>query len=170
MNKLIVVFSLFVFLNSCGAQNQYRKCLKVNIDVIGKINPSFVNEKEGEFYSVKISLVNKTDSTLRFWVMSCSWQDNWVFNSNDIIFYRDNCLKNIMKVKELAPNGILTYTGVLAVRTNQISKRLKNLRLGFIFVRENEFSYLSKMDYHKILLEQKDENRDVFWSEKPIFF
>ncbi len=123
MNKLMLGFSLFILLNSCGIQNQNRKYLKVNIDVIGKISPSFINEKEGEFYSVKISLVNKTDSTLHFWVMSCSWQDNWVLNSNDIMFYRSNCLKNIRTIKKLAPNETLIYSGVLEARNNTTLKK-----------------------------------------------
>jgi len=75
MNKLCIVLILFILFSSCYGPKLNEKKIKVQIHFISKINSDKIDAKEGIFYSIKIDLINNGDSTDRFWIMSCSWEE-----------------------------------------------------------------------------------------------
>lgn len=165
MNKIFIVLSVLILLSSC-VSNPKKKSLQVEVSLVNKISPFLVNEKTGEFYSIKLNIINNTDSTVRFWMLSCWWEDNCIFNSKNIVFHYPTCLKNSLDIKEIASGKSIIYNGIIKV-INIKSLNNKGFKLGFILVNENE--YQIDMDFDKILLDKKNKNKDILWCDNPIF-
>jgi len=166
MNKMILTLSILILLASGCVSNPKNNNLHVKVEIANKISPSEINEKEGEYYSININIINNTDSTVRFWALSCWWQDNFVFNANNVGLYYPKCSKNSETIKEVASGKSLTYTGILHIHNKKINIE-KGFKLGLIFVRENEYKLY--MDFDKILLDKKNRNKDIIWCDNPIF-
>ena len=166
MNKLFLGLSILILLNSCKTLNSKEQRLRIKIDQIEKIPSSVLNLKSGDFYSVKINLINNTDSTIRFWMMSTSWWDNWIFNSDGICFYWLTCNHNFPSIKELLPHKNLTLNSIIEVCDTSNNKIKQGLKLGFILINKNEYSF--EKDYFEILLDKKNKHKDIIWCDEPI--
>lgn len=135
--------------------------------MIDKINPSELKETiDGQFYSVKIDLINNTDTFLSFWTMNCSWQNNWIFESNDFMFYVD-CNKNYPIVEHIKPYQKITYVGIIEFIDSISSFNKVDLKLGFILIRENEV--LSGSDFFDVVRFKNRARKDIIWSNTITF-
>ena len=166
MNKILLTLSVLILLSGCVSGSK-KKSLQVKVGLVTKIFPSTINEKVGEFYSIKLNIINNTDSTVRFWRLSCWWEDNWVFTSKNIVFHYPKCYKNSLDIEEILSGKSLTYSGILQVINNKNLNIEKGFKLGLILVKDNE--YRMDMDFDKILLDKKNRNKDIIWCDNPIF-
>lgn len=166
MRKIIFTLSLIVMICSCNDNRINQKILQVKVIVADKVTFHDYYRRNQECYPIKISLINNTDSTLHFWTMSCSWDKNFVLNSDAIRIILPGCDKNIVDIEKLATGDTLTYDGCLEVYKIPNLEKTINLRIGFVFVSEN-ISY-SYSNFSKILLEKKNHKKDIIWCETPI--
>jgi hypothetical protein len=95
--------------------------------------------------------------------MTCSWRDNFFFNSNSLHFYLPRSNHNFPTIKELLPGNTLCLNGIVEIYDTLTIN--KNVRLGFILVNKNEYS--PDMDYEQIISDKKNK-KDFIWCDKPI--
>ena len=58
-------------------------------------------------FDVEISIKNNSDSTISIWLMSCSWDENFLINNSYIFFKLWDCNKNIPTIHEIKAHDSL---------------------------------------------------------------
>jgi len=137
--------------------------MKVQINIKSKLNAKKIKEQKDTYYSINIDLVNNTDSIARFWIMSCSWQDNWIFNRNTVFFYIQGCDKNYPTIKQIEPGQKLTYNGIIQCKNNAKLNKETDIRLGFVLIKEHDVLKIS--DFKDVLINKIKKQKDIIWSE-----
>jgi hypothetical protein len=161
MIKIFILISATLLFTQCGIHKTKETTLKVHVNIVGILKPDSIKGQAGKiFYNIHIDMLNNTNSIVRFWSMSCAWQDNWIFNSNLFRLYLRGCDSNVPEIREITPGQKITFNGIILVldtiNTNEINK------LGFILMREKEVKDPS--DFNKILFDKIDRHKDVIWS------
>jgi hypothetical protein len=163
MNKLCIAFSLFVMLISCNTSKLKENSMKVKVNILGELNNDRFENRKGTFYSLKVDIINNNDSIARFWIMSCSWEDNWISNNSLLQLYNLGCDKNILKLVQLNPRQSITFKGIIWVKESvEITKR-NDLRLGFILVKEQDAP--NNLTFLEIVDNKAKESKNIIWSE-----
>lgn len=166
MKKIILAFSLILFFSSFNNVHNIQKNLQVKVIIGNKFYYQSHFVKKCELYPIKITLINNTDSILRFWVMSCSWERSFVFNTNAIGFFNLGCDKDVADHKILAARKSLTYNGYLQISNRSSLKKTNNLKLGFIIIRECD--PFKEINLIKILQAKNKSKKGINWCETPI--
>ena len=163
MNRIVFLIVLFLVISCSSAPKKDRKKIDIQINIGNKITSKEFEKLEGFFYCISIDLINHTDSTLYFWSMSCSWEENWVFNNNVIKLYGHDCDNNSPCIKMLKPGKSFNFKGI--VHTFEDLKYIENngIRLGFVFINKNEIHNVS--NFRKLLDYKYKERKDIIWSE-----
>jgi len=65
------------------------------LDYVPESNDSLKEKK----FDIEISLNNNSDSAISIWLMSCSWEENFLINNVYIYFKGWRCSKNIPTVE-----------------------------------------------------------------------
>lgn len=115
----------------------------------------------GSFYSAEIDIVNNTDSVLSFWIMSCSWQESFIFSDN-LYLYLEGCDVNIPQLIEIKEGQKVSFMGIVHVPGSIKDLKRSNIKLGFILIKKEEVKDFP--DFRKILF-YKLEKEDIVWSE-----
>ena len=136
--------------------------LKVQVKVTNKLNLKDFPGYNGVFYSIDIDLINNTDSTIHFWIMSCGWMVNMRFNTVKVYLKRGDCDKNSSEVKQIEPGQIITYNGILCIRNTSVIKNHKDVKLGFVLIKEEE--NLGGGDFDRLLHDKIKRKKDIIWS------
>lgn len=165
MNKIILVLYILVLLNSCYTQGTHKQSILVNAKITGKITVPNIRDPSSVFYSIKINVINNTDSIIRFRLMSCSWDYNMVFNADAVLFWH-TCDKNIPQLLQLKPDEKISFNGKIKGLNLLTVKEQKNLRIGFILIKEKEVA--SGINLVELIWEKRKEKKDIIWSETPI--
>ena len=153
------MLTIIVLLNSCTSGKS--KNIIANVTVIERLNPKSLQVKKGIFYSIKIDLINNTDTVLKFWTMTCSWQINWIFENRQFRFFV-NCPKNYEIIKQIEPHEKIVYNGIIELVDTTYVVSDKRFKVGFVLVKDNEadrIGFISTLD-NKIKI-----NKDIIWSE-----
>ena len=158
---LLVIFVLALF--GCNTHKIKKNGLEVQVKVLNQLDISNYRGAEGVLYSVKIDLINNTDSVVRFWTMLCSWEDNWLFNFDSIWLYYPGCDKNFPVVKQIEPCQKLTYNSIIEILSDINNLKGKYIKLGFILIKEKEMS--DDIDFRPLLHKKRKEKKDIIWSE-----
>ena len=166
MKKIICTFCLIVLVCSCTKNKVRQKDLQIKVEVSEKMNLQLSSTFDIDCYPVKISLINNTDTTLRYCIMTCSWEDNFVLTSDSVNLFALGCDHNFPTVKEILPGDTIVYKNeYLRVFRWSGKQKTANVKLGFIFIRNNE----SKVNtFDSILSEKRKIKTDVIWSDDPI--
>ena len=166
MKKIICTFCLIILVCSCTKNKVRQKDLQIKVEVSEKMNLQLSSTFDIDCYPVKISLINNTDTTLRYCIMTCSWEDNFVLTSDSVNLFALGCDHNFPTVKEILPGDTIVYKNeYLRVFRWSGKQKTANVKLGFIFIRNNE----SKVNtFDSILSEKRKIKTDVIWSDDPI--
>ncbi len=162
MNKLLITLGLFVLFYQCTSHKPKETNMKVQVKISNKLDDEFRNKKT-TFYSVNIDLINDTDSTVSFWLMSCSWQDNWIINSDSVRFYYQGCDSNFPELKQILSGQKLTFIGILQVLSPLKTGIEKDFKIGFVEIKQHE--YLVNSDFRNVLLAKIKDKKDIIWSK-----
>jgi mitochondrial fission protein ELM1 len=166
MKKIICTFCLIILVCSCTKNKVRQKDLQIKVEVSEKIDLQLRSYVFKDCYPVKISLINNTDTTIRYWIMRCSWEENFVLTSDSVNLFGLGCDGNFPTVKEILPVDTIVYKNeYLRVFHWSIKQKTANVKLGFILIRENE-STVNTFD--SILSEKRKIKTDVIWSDDPI--
>lgn len=155
MNNIVkIIFSFFLLGLSFSSCSQK---LTLEVTALGKIRSSDLYLKERKIYLTKIELINITNESIRFWMRSCSWEDNFIFSVDSCKFIIE-CAKNIPYIRKINPKSRLVSYGVIESNSSQ----MRDLKIGFVLVGPREVKEASH--YSKVLENKKDIKKDIFWS------
>lgn len=162
--KKIILFLCLGCLCCCSCSGRQKKSnLKVNVVVLGKLSKDDFRGENGDFYSVRIDLVNNTDSIFDFWIMSCSWDVNFISDRKTLFgLYNRGCDKNELKLKQIKSGETLSYYGVIQILESSIIEKKEKVKLGFIVIREYEIS--SRSSFRILLSKKRLKECDIVWS------
>ncbi len=80
--------------------------------------------KKSKAKEIEIRLLNKSNDTLKYRTLSCSWQDFYLSNSENINISINNCDKNIPAIITVNPNESRTVKLTINI-TKQIPNYFK---------------------------------------------
>lgn len=163
MNKLLISFSLIVLFCHCSTHKSKEANMRVQVKIINRLEADNFKNKKATFYYVSLDLINNTDSTVSFWMMSCSWQDNWIINSDSARFYYQGCDSNFPELKQILSGQKLTFVGILQFLSPLQSEIEKDFKIGFVEIKQHE--YLINSDFRSVLLPKIKDKKDIIWSE-----
>lgn len=166
MKKIIFIISLAILFSQCSTNKIKKTGLEVEIKIIKKYDCHNFDGLQGDFYSTIVNLKNNTDSTISFWIMKCTWGENFIFNDDSIgIYYYRFCDSNYPVVKKFEPGKVLTYVDRIVVLGVKNKNKMKKYKLGFILVKEKS---ISKMGFELLdtICKKKRENKDIIWSNE----
>ncbi|HEV3325494.1 MAG TPA: hypothetical protein VG052_07800 [Puia sp.] len=136
--------------------------ISVSLRIVGKGIPSYnrippYNKDTIPGYFAAATLTNKQDTTIHFWIMTCSWPvHNWVTSNDSIFFGFPGCDRNIPDRIDLSPHQSVDFYGLFET----VNKRPlpKTVKLGFIY-------FASFNDIWESLHQRNiSENLKVYWS------
>ena len=111
-------------------------------------------------YDINLSLVNKSTKPVSFWIMKCSWPNNFIIDGEKMSFYSEECNGNFPTVKNIKPSDSINYNASIFTLLTDESK-LKKIRIGFIYVDAERYSSFN--DYLSIM-EDKSKQDSIIWS------
>jgi hypothetical protein len=130
-----------------------------------RITTDSVAEKQ---FDVEITIQNTSSQEIQFWMMSCSWWDNFLVNNNYMFLKVDECFKNVPTLIKLKPRESKKY---LTTLTKSIKfdypcencifgRQVEETKLGLIIIND----VLSK-DYGDYRLLMGDKSKwKILWS------
>jgi hypothetical protein len=107
-------------------------------------------------FEIQVSLTNNSDSAISFWLMSCSWEDNFLINNTYIYFAGKDCDKNAPEIVTIKSKATILLTTTLNRATmwdnpcqnciGQISN-VRTTKIGLIYIDKEHckglFDYLN---------------------------
>ena len=130
----------------------------IKLELTGKGNATKCsNVKDYNSYFLRISLTNNMDSVVSFWMMNCSWIDNWVIDNSNLKFCFNGCDKNVPVKMTLKPKTSMVFYGVIHPIDTTI--KVEKFKLGFVTLEKNDFS-----NYHLRNDTGFMKNKKTYWS------
>jgi hypothetical protein len=104
--------------------------------------------------NVEVTLKNNTNDTLKYYTMSCSWEDNYVLNTRKIGIEKHSCDKNIPVLTSLAPYESKT----VIINLSPVTRHIMGLKLkiGIALIEDS-----SLLPYTEI-----NKNVNIIWSNE----
>lgn len=150
--------SIILFLNCTS--NKEKGSLNIQASVLKKATKVNFFDTIGFSYPIKIELINSTDTLIEFMSMNCSWTDNWINNSKSSVLGTEPCDKNFLEKYSLNPGQKIEFEGSITT----IDTLLKNNKLGFILLKDNEASNFS--EFRSVIKQKAVARKDIFWSNE----
>lgn len=83
-------------------------------DVIRRHNYVVKSESIKEkHFDISLTIKNTSDKTIKIWLMTCSWEDNFIVNNNYIYIRGHECDSNFPTLVEFKPGESKIYTNTL---------------------------------------------------------
>jgi hypothetical protein len=166
MNKFSLYFEIIFaviicVLQGCTSKNDSPKVI-VNVNVGPKQKENETLNDRNLYYPINIDILNNSDSTIHFWLMKCSWEDNFISNSKNILLLDHECDGNFPIRKTISANGKLQLDWMLRSLSNSPSPG----KLGFVIVRD--YSPLQDGNFFEIVALKASDNNNVIWSNEFI--
>jgi hypothetical protein len=121
-------------------------------------------------FDIQVCLKNNSDSAISIWLMSCSWEWNFLINNTYILFAGKNCLKNAPHVVRIGPQDSFLLNTTFA-RTimwdnpclNCIGKlsNVRTTKIGLIYIDKEHCKDL--LEYDDIMGDKSRWNT-IIWS------
>ena len=132
-----LLLALFCFVHlpqGYGQKADTAELISVSLKIVGKGTPIYATPRDtAPGYFALVTVTNRQDTTIHFWVMSCSWAiDNFVTSSDSIRFWYPGCDHNIPDNIDLLPHHSVDFYGCF-----KPSKKVplpRTVKLGLIYV------------------------------------
>lgn len=161
MKKIIILLLLILIgLHSGCLNNSNFENPSVNAKILDKVIIEGINQASFDCYNLKIELRNRSDSTIRFWTMTCSWEENWILNNDSLGLLLKICDSNYPFISEIKPGQVLEYQPVLIVNKS-IKFNSDRYKIGFAYIKENEVNDINS--FRNILNDRKKNRIGIVW-------
>ena len=119
-------------------------------------------------FDLELTIKNTSKMSMFIWLMSCSWEDNFLVNNNYIVIAGHACDKNIPTIVEIKPGEKKIYNTVLVksikfdypCKSCIYGRQVEETKVGLILI-----SDISKRDYIDYILSMEDRSRwEIIWS------
>lgn len=64
-------------------------------------------------FDIDLTIINTFSKSIFIWLMSCSWEENFLVNNNYIFIYGQDCPKNVPEIVEIKPGERKHYNTTL---------------------------------------------------------
>ena len=148
---------LFVMLTACR-NDKISGDLSVSAEIIDMGIVDFCSCQVNYYNNlVKIIVHNNSNTEKSFWMMSCSWQESFICDKEDITFCPRECDSNVPIEIKLSPNQKITFNGALKQLESNSQSRV--FRIGLILMDEKDYYDLNKKSNPKYKQSQR-----TYWS------
>jgi hypothetical protein len=116
-------------------------------------------------FDIRLSIVNKSNKEISFWIMSCSWHDNFIVN-NDYVYLRGTeCDSNFPETIKLKSNDSIVHNGTVIIRNHTWGRTVETTKFGFIYINSD-----SCKDYQNYLeiIKDRSKQKSIIWSN-PLY-
>ena len=172
MGKLLAVLVLMILLIQCSNNRpkQINHDFSIKINAINKASDDTLKDLnwKAHFYKFDLSLENNTDSTIHFWMMTCSWDDNFITNYQNVrIISPLVCDSNFPTIYDIDKNTKINFKGLITIKDSfDINKLIK---IGFIYIKSNERDRLIELTPpppgDSIQLKDHNTHNSIIWSD-----
>jgi hypothetical protein len=168
MKQLLSFCIILILITSCKNKNNKVtegipapvEDYSVNAEIIetGDIGACNCIKSEDYYYNrvVRIMVKNNSDSLKSFWIMTCSWQESFRCDIEDISFLPRDCNGNFPIQIKLQPKQEITFNTILGQK--QWSKS-KSFRIGLCILAREDFNDFKKFDNPEY-----KKNKKTYWS------
>jgi hypothetical protein len=163
MKKLLVIFFTLLCFISC---KRTEPPLTVHAKIMGLTGLDIQDSTKHKIFKVNLSLINNSKETISFWTMSCSWQDNWLINTNYYYFYSKGCDNNGPKEVQIKPKDSCIYKAIVISDTPDGFGYIDVTRFGFIYI---DTIQCKSWDDFPNIIGDKSLWKTIIWSN-PIYF
>jgi len=167
MKNITIILILFFSISCCSNKSNGNPDIQVKATLIrsyDSINSRVKNDKFKAF-DIKISIINKSDKRISFWIMTSSWDENFIINNDYIEFYMPSCNHNFPDVKHIGANDSLIYKTTFRKINNTLGENVKSTRFGFIFI---DSLKCPNMDIYLNIINDKSKHDRIIWSN-PLY-
>jgi hypothetical protein len=134
-----------------------------------EITSDSVREKR---FDIDVTIKNKSTKTVFIWLMSCSWEDNFLVNNNYMFIRGHECNKNIPTIVEIkaGESKVYTLTLIKSIKFDYpckycvYGKQVETTKLGLIVIND-----INKREYIDYRLFMEDKSKwTIIWSN-PLY-
>jgi hypothetical protein len=153
MTRIILTIAVLLF--NCVTFSQAAKKENYTLTIIkGKA----IKENKQTFWITPTTLTNNTKDTLRYYSMSCSWQDFYSVDSNKLQVEGKECDKNIPTILILAPGQSRTVEIRLLISQTIDPSEIK-FKIGFNLMKVSSTKKIFDFDF-----KEEQKKRNIIWS------
>ena len=162
VSKIFVSISLILILYQKGYSQKpdNTDLISVTLRIVAEGNTQYYKENNSGYFAIA-TVTNIQDTTISFWIMTCSWPDvNWVASSDSVYFGSHGCDSNFPEKVELLPHKSINFYGVFT----KLSKKPmgKSVKLGFVYF--NSFNDIFEASAER----SKIKNFRKYWSNQVV--
>lgn len=135
MFKRIIAATLLlsIFNSSYSQVGNDQEFVSVKLDIVGKGAPAIcANVDASDYYFATVNIVNTQDSTVTFFIMSCSWpMDGFIIKSDSIAFQFcfAGCDHNVPEKITVPPKKSVQFYGT--INSWKKSSAIAKIKVGF---------------------------------------
>jgi hypothetical protein len=153
MTKIILTIAVLLF--NCLTFSQTAKKENCALTIIkGKV----IKENKQRFLIIPTTLTNNTKETLKYYSMSCSWQDFYSVDSKELVVDGQDCDKNIPIILTLAPEESKTVEIRLLMNRTIDGSEIK-FKIGFNLMKVSSTQKEFDFDFN-----EQQKKRNIIWS------
>lgn len=168
MIQLVLKLSFILLIFSC---NENKRIDNGGIIVSSSLNRAFdsiysnINSLKEKSFDITLSIINKTSNPASFWIMKCSWQDNFIIEKKGVDFNLTDCDGNFPTVKTIKSQDSLVFKTTISGRLESHKNEMNSLRFGFVYIDTTECNSFEKYLH---IMSIKGTQKNIVWSN-PIF-
>jgi hypothetical protein len=169
---------LFITIKKCSAQSHTGLRIKLNVikEYYSPSNqrlyyvPASNDSIREKRFNIQATLINNSDSVMSFWIMTCSWDDNFLINNTYIFFRGEECASNFPHVLDIKPNdSVLLKTTLIRaiIKDNPCQNcigsitRVPTTKIGLIYIDTNQ---CKGMLHYWDIIEDRSTWKEIIWS------
>ncbi len=153
MTRIILTIAVLLFSNVTFSQTTKEANYTFTI-IKGKV----LKVDKQTFWVIPTTLTNNTKDTLRYFSMSCSWQDFYSVDNNKLQVEGTACDKNIPTILILAPGQSRTVEIRLLISQIMDTSEIK-FSIGLNLMKASSTQKTFEFDF-----KEEQEKRSVIWS------
>ena len=163
MKRFYNYLLILIFVISCKID---KKSIDPNIIVNARLIRSydsipFRENIKYKTFDIRLSLINKSDKPISFWIMSTSWFDNFIINNDFNQYLFKPISHNFPIIKHLKSNDSIVYKFAIIEREHTMYQSVKSTKFGFVFIDSSRFNGF--FGYDSIIGDKSLHNK-VIWS------
>ena len=159
---ILVLILTFIF--SCDndkKKENYNERIIINARIVGNDILTCHDSVKRKTFDINLSIINKSIKPISFYLMSCSWEDNFIVNNDYIDFKGHSCDKNFPRLNHLKSNdSIVLKTTVIKYEMTRY-QNIVTTKFGLVFI--DTSSCKSPMNFDEIIGD-KSKHDKIIWS------
>jgi hypothetical protein len=162
--KYILNFFILFFLFACAEEktkDKPRIKIDARVDREFETTLPYRDAEKHKAFSIKLSIKNKSIKPVSFWLMTCSWEDDFIINNDQFIFFGRECDNNSPWITHLNPNESKELNTTIIKIEGTRYPNVMATKFGLIFI--DTLRCRNFFDYNSIIGD-KSKFDTIIWS------